>query len=145
MTDDLQVIEAFADGERVDAEALMAALADARGRAHFVDVLVLRELVDPRAGVGLPVSGRGGEVVRSGASWSSRFVAVAAAAALVVSLGAGFAVGWGLAGRAAAGRGGAPASATPAGTPLPPIEAPAPTRVIRFEPGVDWTEGTGGD
>jgi hypothetical protein len=23
--------------------------------------------------------------------------------------------------------------------------APAPTRVIRLEPGVDWTEGVGGD
>jgi hypothetical protein len=148
MTEVFLVVEAFADGERVDADRLKVALADEHGRAHFVDVLVLRELVGQRSGVvlpdGLPVVGGASDHARPAVSWSSGFVAVAAAAALLVSLGAGFAAGWGVAGSAMDSGDGSPSAIRPAGA-LPPVEAPAPTRVIRFEPGVDWSEGTGGN
>ena len=45
MTDHLDVIAAFADGEHVEADALKAALADEAGREYLVDVLALRGLV----------------------------------------------------------------------------------------------------
>ena len=45
MTDTYEVIAAFADGERVDADALKQALGDPAGRDYLVDVLALREVV----------------------------------------------------------------------------------------------------
>jgi hypothetical protein len=45
MTDNLDVIAAFADGEHVEADALKAALANEAGRDYLVDVLALRGLV----------------------------------------------------------------------------------------------------
>ena len=41
----LEVIDAFMDGERVDADALKAALADSSGRDYLVDAWLLREAV----------------------------------------------------------------------------------------------------
>ena len=41
----LQVIDAFIDGERVDPNALKAALAESAGRDYFVDVWLMREAV----------------------------------------------------------------------------------------------------
>ena len=45
MTDHLDVIAAFADGEHVEGDALKAALADEAGREYLVDLLALRGLV----------------------------------------------------------------------------------------------------
>src|SRR5580700_5558962 len=45
MDDVLDVIEAFADGEPVEPIRLNEALADAQGRDHLIDILVLRGLV----------------------------------------------------------------------------------------------------
>ena len=45
----LQVIDAFIDGERVDANALKAALAEPAGRDYFVDVWLMREAVHREA------------------------------------------------------------------------------------------------
>ena len=45
MTDTHEVIAAFADGERVDADALKQALGEPAGRAYLIDLLALREVV----------------------------------------------------------------------------------------------------
>jgi hypothetical protein len=48
MTDRLDVIAAFADGESVSAAELSAALAHEDARTYLVDVLALRSLLDGR-------------------------------------------------------------------------------------------------
>jgi hypothetical protein len=139
MSDVLDVIEAFADGEAVDPAALKAALADADGREHLIELLVLRDLV-------------GGQVaMRPGVALASthdtrpkpvlRRWLPAAAAAIAVSLLAGYLAGM---------RFGTPRSvATPsAKTPAPAFvqpPAPAPTHVIQLKNGVDWNEKAGGN
>jgi len=45
MTDPFEVIAAFADGERVDPDALKGALSDPEGRQYLVDLLALRQVV----------------------------------------------------------------------------------------------------
>ncbi len=45
MTDNFEVIAAFADGERVDAEGLKSALGDPAAREYLVDLLALRQIV----------------------------------------------------------------------------------------------------
>jgi hypothetical protein len=75
---------------------------------------------------------------------------LAAAAVLVVSLGAGFTTGW-RAGESRAASAMAmtppPVETAPAPVVLPSvsIDAPAATRVIRFQPGVDWQDAAGGN
>jgi hypothetical protein len=130
MTDRLDVIAAFADGEAVSAAELSAALAHEDARGYLVDVLALRGLLDGRPQ--LPAVG----IVpakRNRARW------LTAAAALVVA---------GVAGGYSAGRhavaplvdAGRPAVVAPA-----PAGAPAPTHVFRMENGVNWNERTGGN
>ena len=130
MTDRLDVIAAFADGEPVSAPELSAALAHEDARAYLIDVLALRGLLDGRPQ--LPAV----SVVqpkRSRVRWFT------AAAALVV---AGVAGGYS-AGRHAVtppGDAGRPGVVAPA-----PAGAPAPTHVFRMENGVNWNERTGGN
>jgi hypothetical protein len=45
MTDTYEVLAAFADGERVDADALKHALGESCGRDYLIDLLALREVV----------------------------------------------------------------------------------------------------
>jgi hypothetical protein len=45
MTEPYEVVAAFADGERVNADELKHALADAAGRDYLVDLLALRGIV----------------------------------------------------------------------------------------------------
>jgi hypothetical protein len=45
MTETFDVIAAFADGERVDSDALKSALSTAEGREYLVDLLALRQVV----------------------------------------------------------------------------------------------------
>jgi len=129
MTDRLDVIAAFADGEPVSAAELSTALAHEDARAYLIDVLALRGLLDGRPQ--LPAV--------SVAPKPSRVRWFTAAAALVV---AGVAGGYS-AGRHAvtpvvdAGRSGVVAPA--------PAGAPAPTHVFRMENGVNWNERTGGN
>ena len=55
MESDLEVIDAFVDGERVDVPALKAALAQPEARDYFVDAWMLREAVrEESAGVVTP-------------------------------------------------------------------------------------------
>jgi len=130
MTDRLDVIAAFADGEAVSAAELSEALAHEDARAYLVDVLALRGLLDgrpqlPAVTVGPPK--------RSQARWFT------AAAALVVA---------GVAGGYSAGRHAVvPAvDASRPGVVVPaPAGAPAPTHVFRMENGVNWNERTGGN
>jgi hypothetical protein len=128
--DACMVVEALVDGERVDPEALKIALADPAARDHFVDLLMLREAVSSMTpSTWIPVAREG----RSRLRW------VAAAAAIVVSLTAGY-----LAGQ----------QRVPTIEPSSSVEAvvqmadsptaPAPTRVITLTPGVNWTETQGG-
>jgi hypothetical protein len=130
MTDRLDVIAAFADGEHVSAADLNAALAHEDARAYLIDVLALRGLLDGRPQ--LPV-------VNVGSPARSRMRWFTAAAALIVA---------GVAGGYSAGRHAVtPASdASRAGVvAAAPAGAPAPTHVFRMENGVNWNERTGGN
>jgi hypothetical protein len=119
------VIQTFADGETVDPEALDRALADPEGRRHLIDILVLRGFMHTDAAI------PSAPVVRRPLRWLS----IAAAIALVATLG-GYLAGE----RTATNRLAAP----PAVVPAAPIDAPEPTQVITFKPGVDWNEHKGG-
>ena len=124
------VVAALADGEPVDPDALRAALSDAIVREYLIDLVALRGVV--RTTHDLPaVPWRERKSVRSHVAWLS------AAAAVVVSLTAGYAVG----------------QRTTQPLPAPIVEtvvqlenpttAPKPTRVISLRPGVNWTERAG--
>jgi hypothetical protein len=112
MTDGLEVIAAFIDGERVDAEALKQALADPAGRDYLVDLVALRGVVrsnEPQyvRGAG-PQSGRRMNARASLLRW-------AAAAVVVVALGGT----WFLASKS---------------SDRPPV----PDRVVKLQRGLDW-------
>ena len=135
MTNFHEVIAALIDGERVDPDGLKEALARPEGREYLVDLLALRELTSEQSWPTMgAVSGRmtGRRV---------RWLATAAAVVMASALG-GYVAGHhtGLAPVSDVQRA-IEASATPALVTLTP---PAPTRVIRLDPGVDWQEGGGG-
>ena len=138
-----EIIDALVDGERLDPEALERALAEAGGRDYLIDVLALRDaLAQTTPAVQPAITAR---IVRP--TWQRAIAWPAAAAVLVGSLAAGFAAGYRFAG-AASQSGAAMQAQSPAIEPTaqaPGPSAPAPTRVIRLESGVDWQEGTGGD
>jgi hypothetical protein len=126
------VVEAFLDGERVDAQTLKHALADADAREHFVDLLALREAVGSMAPGAWSADGRAG--ARPHVRW------FAAAAAVVLSLTAGY-----FAGQRAVASTEPPASSVQAVIQFErPPAAPAPTQVISLRPGINWTENSGG-
>jgi len=126
----LQVIDAFIDGERVDANALKAALAEPAGRDYFADVWLMREAVqrEGAADAAPPVAAAVPTPRNEPRPWL-----LAAAAAIAGALIGGYAIGY----RA----GGVTAPAVPVQTPAitvsaPPAAAfpmPAPTRVIQLE------------
>jgi hypothetical protein len=113
MTEPSLIIEAFLDGDRVDADALKSALATDDGRDHLVQMLALREVLRPRES--FP-----GRSTTTGVITAWRRLAVAAA--IAVSVVGGYAVGHQTA-RAAA----APAIA--GATDI----APTPSRVIEIK------------
>ena len=139
MDSHLEVIDAFVDGERVDAASLKSALADADGRDYFVDAWTLREAVqqdpamtgaDRRAAVVPPRRATGWWMV---------------AAALVAGIAGGYAAGY------------RSLTATPAPIVEPPtttalarpetrgvVPTARPTRVIQLEFHPD-TNGGGGN
>ena len=124
------IIGAFIDGERVDAAALKAALARPEGRDYLIDLLALRDLA--------------GDVAPFTASAPparplSPLFPWAAAAALLVCIGGGF-----LAGARVTRVALAPGAPTAMTAPDARVRAPEPTRVVRLEPGIDWTETSGG-
>ena len=107
----LVVVAAFVDGERVDAQALKAALAQAEARDYLAELLALREVI---AQNGTPA----GAVIRPSRRWI-----VGAAAAVMLSLGGGYALGAAWAGDAQG---------------LSDSVAPQPTRVIEVTPGASY-------
>ena len=135
-----EVIAALADGERVDADQLDRALADPAGRAYLIDVMLVRGLVaghtlHESAFVAPPVRPERRRPIAG---------AFAIAASLLLLLASGF--GGFVAGHRVAG---ALAASDPIPAPEPivmpdtQISAPAPTRVIHVEPGVDWKRQEG--
>lgn len=139
MTDALELIDAFADGERLTPEALRAALADPAARDYLVDLLELRGLVQAHVALDVPVAPPAPR-----ASWSARSLWRAAAAIVILGAAsfAGFAAGRHAEPPAAAAANTAAAVMAPAVSE--PSVAPEPTRVIRFQPGVDWHQRAGG-
>jgi hypothetical protein len=138
MTDNLDVIAAFADGEHVEADALKAALANEAGRDYLVDVLALRGLVSEAP------AARAVAAEPSARSSSWRLLPVAAL--LVAGVSGGFAVGRQTTGRITP----EPEPRAPMVTAqaIPPelrIPAPEPTRVIKLETGSSWSERSGGN
>ncbi|HUF48259.1 MAG TPA: hypothetical protein VMM93_10620 [Vicinamibacterales bacterium] len=121
------IIDAFLDGEPVDAERLTEALGDAPACQYLADVLVLRGLVGSDPGADAVVA-----PARTTAASRRTWIA---AAAVVVAAGSGFGLGWRAAGNRAA-------LIAPPGSPAVAISvsAPEPTAVIRLESGVDWDE-----
>jgi hypothetical protein len=125
-------VAAFADGEAVDPERLDLALADADGRAYLIDLLVLRGLYGRRDA----------QPVLASRPRPFRWLPAVAALVMVSVLG-GY-----VAGRRAGETGVSPDA--DAALPLRTrteitVTAPAPTHVIRLEPGVDWKERGGGN
>jgi len=117
----LEIIGAFVDGERIDAEALRGALATEEGRAYLVEIAAMRELVamSPATEAALKPSRN-----------PAMFLIAAAALAIFMG-GAGFVMG----------------SRRPS-TPGVSQSPPAPTRILRLESGTNWTEdrtGKGGE
>jgi hypothetical protein len=131
-----ECIAAFADGEPVDPARLDRALADAEGRAYLIDLLVLRGLYGRRDRAAMPAA----------RSRAARFRWLPAVAALViVSVLGGYVAGRRGDGRSVdASPGRSADSAGPIQTEIA-VTAPAPTHVIRLEPGVDWNERGGGE
>lgn len=147
MTDRLDVIAAFADGELVAGDELEAALADAAGRAYLIDVLALRGLIENRRTDhvrqgygGSPKLAATGTSVVGGQTGAKRTLWFSSIAALVLV---------GVAGGYIAGRQQNPVTnpVRDEGTASPAavVPAPAPTHVIRMENGVNWNEKAGGN
>jgi hypothetical protein len=124
-TDAKEILSAFIDGEPVDAAALASALGEPGAREVLVDFVLLRAALadeaEPPAALVEKIRGR----LRP-RSWDfpirRSLRLVAAAAVLVLAL---------------LGALDLPKMIRPVSSDEPPT----PTRVIRFEPGVDWGPG----
>jgi negative regulator of sigma E activity len=115
-----EVLSAFCDGEAVDPDALAAALADPAGREVLVDFARLRAAVVSTAPMPASLARLRPSAIRRVHGWSGRAAVAAAAAVVFLLMTAWFAPRpWFTGG----GRGNAP---------------PSPSRVVRYEPGVDW-------
>lgn len=136
----LLAIDALLDGELVDQQTLRSALNDESARDYLVEALILRQLAREMEPADLGSTGHGsrervaiagaprGRLLR-GARW------LAAGVVLVIGAGAGYVFGQGSRVQAAPGF----VEVVLDNRAAPP--APEPTRLIRFEPGVNWTSG----
>jgi hypothetical protein len=125
LTDPFEVIAAFVDGERVDPALLKSALALPDGRDYLVNMIALREVVMNDTTTAATVTPR-----------PARRWLVAAAAAIVLSLGGGYALGHRLAvAKDAAGINHTPTAAD--------VAAPPPTRVIDVTSGSSYVSQGG--
>jgi hypothetical protein len=136
MSEVWEVIEAFADGEPVDPDELKRALAVEPGRAHLVEVLALRGVV-AGPGVARPLA----VVPRHRPLALTLRRALAVAALVVLSVAGGYVAGR----RDSVPEPIQPQQTVTGATTVDSIAAPAPTRVIRLEHGVDWDERKGGN
>ena len=124
-------VEAFLDGERVDAASLKKALADPDARDHFIDLLLLRDAIGD-----LGVVPQSASMVQHDRRSRTKWL-MAAAATAFVSLSVGYAAGQ----RVVASE---PAAVEVFLPMEQPMRAPSPTLSIAFEPGVNWTDHPGG-
>ena len=108
----LEVVAAFVDGERVDTLALKTALAQPEARDYLADLIALRE-----------VMAQAGSTPAAAARPSRRWL-IGAAAAVMLSLSGGYALGLRLGG-----------TGTGDGSVVANTPAPQPTRVIEVSPG----------
>ena len=119
-----EVIDAFVDGERVDAAAIKRALSEDEGRDYLVDAWLLRESVQDDMVVGFAAPHP--QLPRH-QPW------IFAASAALVCLAAGFGVGYQVAGRVVSAplqvTGSLPGTVVPSGG-SGAFPVPAPTRVI---------------
>jgi len=133
----LEIIDAFVDGERVDATQFKAALAASEGRDYFVDAWMLREAARSDAATGM---GFAAPLPAPRRAPSRPWVLVAAVASAII---AGFAVGRGTYPDATSASAKPPLPtvvvvATPAVAAFP---VPAATRVIQLEFRSDGSSG----
>jgi hypothetical protein len=123
----LITIDDLLDGEAIERERLRVALADADARDYFVDALVIRqaarELAPP-----VPLA----STKRPRAPWT-RWLAAAVVLATVGAAGVGGGYTW------AHHTIDAPAPVETVMDVSPRTIAPAPTKVIHLQPGVNWT------
>jgi hypothetical protein len=140
-----EVIAKFADGERVDTQALRAALADEAGRDYLIDLVAMREIVAQTQGQEARVHDAGGvsSVADDRVSWMSARTRAVGRRGRAMTMAATLAMAVGLAGYAI----GQQRSQIVSVAVLPPLAAdvivaeeapPAPTQVIRLgsgEPG----------
>lgn len=133
--DGLAVVGAFIDGERVNGAALKQALAAPEGRDYLVDLLVLRQSVGAMASFAVT------DAIERRRPVAGPFRWIGAAAVLTLGVLGGY-----LAGQQR--RVFPPNAATFASTVevdlRQSLPAPAPTRVIKLEPGLNWHNPTGG-
>jgi len=156
-----ELVSAAFDGERVDVRALREALAAPGGQAAAAEFLLLRAAVAGDAGVAPPVMraapGNGPVHQREWLPfWAPRVPAGFAAACAVALVVGAFWLGtsWRSPGPGDASlprevpRAAPPPSAAPGTRPESrgqggdAIVLPAPARVLRFTPGVDWHEAS---
>lgn len=135
MSSELEIIDAFMDGQRVDADAIKRALADPEGRAYMVDAWLLREAVQEDEN--RPSSVATQSASRSPKS-SQRWLV---AAAITVSLLGGYATGRFTERQALSIV--EPPVTTAVVQPSPAFPVPAATRVIQLE--FHAAKTTGGD
>jgi hypothetical protein len=132
---ELEIIDAFIDGQRVDGDAIKRALADPEGRAYMIDAWLLREAMqENETGASHAVTPSASRSAKQAPRWL-------VAAAITGSLLGGYATGR-FTGRPA------PVAVTPPATtvvaqPSPAFPVPAATRVIQLEFHASTT--TGGD
>lgn len=124
------IVEAFIDGEPVLPEALKDVLAEPAAREYLADLLVLRAAVAMMAPASSGIARHDRRSNRMG--W------LAAAAAVLISLAAGFLAGQRVVTPVEARTVEAVVEFQSAPT------APTPTRIITLRPGVNWTESSGG-
>jgi len=121
-----ELVDAFLDGELVDAGELRDALDSRETRDYLIDALLLRQIARSTDNGSVAVA-----APKARGSWRSLRWA-AAIAAVIVGTGSGYAYA-------------IHARSTPASTmevsldTSAPPPAPSPTREIRFERGVNWT------
>ena len=129
--DPYAILEAFIDGERVDREALKAALEDPAGRDCLMDLLALRDAVGAMGPKSWSAINRPSPAARR-VRWA------AAAALLACSISAGYLAGMRTVEARTTQRNVA-AVVNLTGAPT----APAPTKVITLRPGVNWSDSKG--
>lgn len=122
---ELGLLDVWLDGEAAPRDQVSALLATDEGRAYAIDVMALRRVMQ----IDAPMQAH---------PRPSRWWPLAAAAAILLTTTGGFVAGQ----YATRNNGGNPGVVTTASTSAP---APAPTRVIQFEVGVDWNETSGGN